>query len=295
MEKININKSFCNAYLNDFWFELSPNSKKLVLSEYLRNKESNEQLDNSITLCNNTLVIEKGMGFHKFWSHNLDNLVKDRILTGQAFIDGTLTKEYQGNVAPFCVHFVTSPFDFKIDNLKSAFRNIEDKRLLPDDGWGVFYRGLYEFNAMDYFMYSDNRGFIKNFPIIFTYKRKNNDIDVLNDSNLDIHTDFRKNNYIIFNDGDGINQFKQFMNCTMAILGGINVDNLDGIIICEGFWDGSSFNWSLHEFIDYLIKNFPKQYIANENGEILYKPECIKVKTLNHIDNPFKLRTRRGF
>lgn len=283
-----ISNIISDPYLSIFWNKLSIESKECILSQYLK-AQSNFSQEKALTLCDNKLVVEKGTGIHKIKSNRLDALFDSRVLTSQVFIDGKLCNyPMEGNIAPFCTHFVLSPFDFMVSDLNLSFKKIEETHARPQN-WSLFYYDLKRFNSMQEFMNSNKYGFNNSFPVLFIYRRIANDIDIMNDINLSIHRDFKENSYIVDSDEDGYPEFEYFIDRTMAILGGVNINNLDGIIVCKGFWDkaGKTYQYNFDEFIYYLSNYFPNLYISDEFGEIIYKPDNTKIKILNRIENPF--------
>lgn len=299
MNQTDIESNIAHWALRKFWQELSLESKELIVAEYIR-VSSNTKNSENIIICqddqsNRKLIIEEGIGLHKFSTLNLSHLAEGRILLPQAFIDGKLCHPPMGgNIAPFCTHFVKTSFPFLLEDMKKFYDPINSLRQHVGNNLYFFDRDCRQFLDIETFMNPAYGGYVTGIPILFVYKRKNKDIDIMNDVELTIHDEFLKNSSLVYRYDYFNPEFTYYMQRTMAILGGVHISQCDGIIIPEerinclnkvGIFPFSSTK----DFITYLKEMFPNLYISNERGQLLYVPSNAKILRKQKTDNPFIL------
>lgn len=279
--------------LKSFWLNLTDETKQMIVDEYNRNLIIDKEVKNQVQCLENggnlKLIIEENSGLHFCSSTNLPSLIQSKMLKPQALINGHSSIK-NGNIAPYCVHFVKVPLSFLLEDFKNKWEQMgQYYESIPNAhsfGWCCN-----EFLSMHCFMPNPYMHFTDIIPLIFIYKRKKFDIDIMNDQELDIHKDFYRNSYLVDFDDYGYPEFHRFIDKTMAILGGINIKSLDGIIISKYSFGNlkikskqfSTFNI----LIEYLISEFPQLYISDECGNILYMPEKNKVILKKEIKDPF--------
>lgn len=282
-----------DSRLKRFWFKLTDETKQMIVDEYNRNLIVDKEIKNKVQCLkidgNLKLIIEENSGLHFCYGDNLPSLLQSEMLKPQALVDGHASIK-EGNIAPYCVHFVRAPLSFLLEDFKNKWEQM-----------GRYYEGLPnansfgwccdEFLHMHAFMPNPYIRYYNVIPLIFVYKRKRFDIDIMNDQELDIHKDFYKHSYLVDCDDYGYPEFDKFIDKTMAILGGINIKALDGIIISKDSFDNlkdrpKQFP-TFDILVEYLISVFPQLYISDECGNILYMPEKNEVLLKKEYKNPF--------
>ena len=280
-----------DGHLRRFWDELTTESRQMIVEEYNKNLNINREIQNKVQ-CSEVdgkpkLIIEKNSGLHYFNGEKISSLLESQMLKPQALIDGRASIK-KGNIAPYCVHFVRTPFSFLLDDFKKQWEEMGN-HYKPISNAESFGWCCDRFLHMQEFMPNPYVYFYNTIPLIFVYKRKGKDIDIMNDQELDIHKEFYKYSYLVDRDDYGFSEFEDFMDKTMAILGGINIKALDGIIISRDSFENLGVKPfpTFDVLVEYLITVFPQLYISDECGNILYMPEKNKIVFQKKIKNPF--------